>query len=52
MSWSLVGKNILVTGGTKGIGSAVVRELCELGASVVTCARYVGTKQFKLNKLN
>ena len=39
MSWSLQGKNILVTGGSKGIGYAVVNELCALGAKVITCSR-------------
>jgi len=37
--WSLKGKNIVVTGGSKGIGRACVEELCELGANVITCAR-------------
>jgi Tropinone reductase 1 len=37
--WSLKGKNIVVTGGSKGIGRACVDELCGLGANVITCAR-------------
>jgi Tropinone reductase 1 len=37
--FNLKGHGALVTGGTKGIGLAIVRELAELGASVVTCAR-------------
>ncbi|CAN1231442.1 Tropinone reductase homolog At5g06060 [Linum grandiflorum] len=37
--WSLSGKSALVTGGTKGIGFAIVEELARLGASVHTCAR-------------
>ncbi|KMT12725.1 hypothetical protein BVRB_4g088210 [Beta vulgaris subsp. vulgaris] len=37
--WSLQGMNALVTGGTKGIGHAIVEELAGLGASVHTCAR-------------
>ena len=37
--WSLEGKRVLVTGGTKGIGLAVVREFLSLGAEVVFTAR-------------
>ncbi len=40
--WSLAGKNALVTGGTKGIGAAVVQELCGLGARAVVVARNEG----------
>lgn len=37
--WSLSGQRALVTGGTKGIGEAVVRQFLDLGASVFIVAR-------------
>ncbi|OAP09312.1 hypothetical protein AXX17_AT2G25280 [Arabidopsis thaliana] len=37
--WSLEGMTALVTGGSKGLGEAVVEELAMLGARVHTCAR-------------
>jgi Tropinone reductase 1 len=38
-AWRCDGMNCIVTGGTKGIGAAVVETLCGLGASVLFCAR-------------
>lgn len=37
--WSLSGQRALVTGGTKGIGEAVVRQFLDLGAAVFIVAR-------------
>ncbi|XP_074569554.1 noroxomaritidine/norcraugsodine reductase-like isoform X1 [Curcuma longa] len=37
--WSLAGTTALVTGGSKGIGYAIVEELAKLGSAVHTCAR-------------
>ncbi|KAG9453109.1 hypothetical protein H6P81_006013 [Aristolochia fimbriata] len=37
--WSLNGATALVTGGTRGIGHAIVKELAEFGASIHTCSR-------------
>ncbi|XP_027167243.1 tropinone reductase homolog At2g29340-like [Coffea eugenioides] len=39
VQWSLSGATALVTGGTQGIGRAIVVELAQLGATVHTCAR-------------
>ncbi|HEY0482379.1 MAG TPA: SDR family oxidoreductase [Kofleriaceae bacterium] len=38
-AWQLRGRNALVTGGTRGIGRAIVAELLELGAQVTLVAR-------------
>ena len=37
--WSLDGRTAIVTGGSKGLGRAIVEELLEQGCSVLTCAR-------------
>ena len=39
LNWSMQNKKCVVTGGTRGIGRAIVNELLVLGASVVTCSR-------------
>ena len=38
-NWRLTGRTALVTGGSRGIGRAIVDELVELGASVLIVAR-------------
>jgi tropinone reductase I len=41
-SWDLKGKRALVTGGTRGIGKAIVHEFLVLGAEVLFTARNAG----------
>ena len=38
-TWSLQGKKAIITGGTKGIGKAIVEEFVSLGADVLAVAR-------------
>ncbi|MBW3545484.1 MAG: SDR family oxidoreductase [Bacteroidetes bacterium] len=44
-NWNLSGKRVLVTGGTKGIGLAVVEEFLALGATVAFTARNAAAVQ-------
>ncbi|MFM7194103.1 MAG: SDR family oxidoreductase [Bacteroidota bacterium] len=39
LNWTLENKKALVTGGTKGIGAAIVNAYIDLGAEVITIAR-------------
>jgi len=43
MNWNLKNKKALVTGGTKGIGLAIVQEFLNLGAEVLVIARDTST---------
>jgi len=45
----LKGKNALVTGGTKGLGLALVKSLSNEGANVVTCARSISSSNKEPN---
>ncbi len=40
-AWTLNGKKAIITGGTKGIGKAIVDEFIQLGAEVIAVARDV-----------
>jgi NAD(P)-dependent dehydrogenase (short-subunit alcohol dehydrogenase family) len=37
--WDLEGRNVLVTGGSRGLGLAIARQLLRAGARVAVCAR-------------
>lgn len=51
MNWSLKGKKALVTGGTKGIGLAIVEEFLSLGAEVFLVARNQSEVENLINTL-
>ncbi len=46
--WSLEGKKAVITGGTKGIGLAIVKEFLDLGAEVLVVARSTKSIENKL----
>jgi 3-oxoacyl-[acyl-carrier protein] reductase len=39
MEWSISGRKVLVTGGTRGVGRGIVTVLARAGADVITCYR-------------
>lgn len=48
-NWTLSGQKALVTGGTKGIGKAIVGELLNLGAEVLFCAKNQADGDLRMN---
>eukprot|EP00056_Hartaetosiga_gracilis_P021770 m.26277 g.26277 ORF g.26277 m.26277 type:complete len:596 (+) comp9256_c0_seq1:25-1812(+) len=50
--WSLEGKVALVTGASKGIGAAIVDQLCAVGCRVVVNARHQEGVDAKVSELN
>ena len=50
--WNLKGKRAFVTGGTKGIGKAIVTEFLHLGAEVIFAARNQNEVNTVLRELN
>lgn len=46
MDWlNVKGKTVIITGGSSGIGLAIVRELCTLGMNVVNADLQLGNYQ-------
>jgi len=50
--WNLKGKTAVVTGGSKGIGKAIVKEFTELGANVIFVARTEKNIKLLINELS